>query len=191
MIKLFYFLFFSLWYFISCAQPAKTEAACRFQSDGSGKAEGLKISISYPCSYIAQDGIIDPNTIKKFSKDKGKMVIMLGADVIPDEAITDFRKDFNQASFSRQLSLMGSLETTDSVIIQSTPFIEAVYTTEDVDAFGNTFFTKYLSYYGHYKNYFVMLMYAAHAASKKEVEIEFGQWLQPFRALAKETHFIN
>jgi len=165
---------------------------CTYQTDGTGKAKGLKVSIRYPCSYTPMDAQTDPNTVKKFSFQNGRNVISLFIDKLPDQIKEkDTAKEFSLETIKKSLQLQGEVNSIKNIIIDGVPSTEAVWTSKDSDINGNELYTKSLTHFIVYKRYFIQMIYGTNASTKTELNKNFASLEHNYRKLAKSIDILN
>jgi hypothetical protein len=165
---------------------------CTYQTDGSGKAKGLKISMTYPCSYIQMEAQTDPKTIKKFSFHNGKNVISLFIDKLPGQVKEkDIADNFSLENIKRSLQSQGEVNSIKTIVIDGIPSTEAVWTSKGFDVNGNEFYTKSLTHFIIHNRYFIQVIYGTNASTKTQLDKNFASLELNYRKLAKAIDILN
>jgi hypothetical protein len=166
---------------------------CSFETDGTGKAVGLKIKISYPCVWTMADGD-RPHVVKKFSYNLGNgktLIQSLTINKMPGESSRmEIAEMFSNKGLKELIGSAGTFISGRKVKIDGVDCGEIVMKAkrESPVATLNIFF---LQYYIVYKDKIINLAFAAAALTESEAEALFMRYKKLFQALATNTIILS
>ncbi len=166
---------------------------CEFKTDGTGKSAGLKINLSYPCSWTQADGD-RPHVVKKFSYNigEGKSVIQsLTINKMPAEpSKKEIDEMFTQEGLKEIASGTGTFVSGRKLKIDGLDCGEVVIKVkrESPVATVNIYF---IQYYMVYKDKMINLAFAAGALTESEAKTLFTSYKTLFQGLATNTVILS
>lgn len=166
---------------------------CEFKTDGSGKSAGLKIKLSYPCSWTQADGD-RPHVVKKFSYNigGGKSVIQsLTINKMPAEpSKKEIDEMFTQEGLKEIASGTGTFVTGRKLKIDGLDCGEVVIKVERESPVA-TVNIYFIQYYMVYKDKMINLAFAAGALTESEAKTLFTSYKTLFQGLATNTVILS
>lgn len=189
--KSFFLLLLALIIFSNLKSQNKSDIICEYLTDGSGKSQGLKIKVFYPCEYEINDGE-RPHIVKKFSTQKGQINIMLTINKLPqrlsekeaklllsDESLKDMGNDLGTVLSVRRTNIDGFTSG------------EILFDAINNKPVGNIY-SKNLLYFFIYDKYYIQLTYSCLGLeNKKLAEENFTKFSLGFKGLASKTIVLN
>jgi hypothetical protein len=166
---------------------------CYFETDGTGKSTGLKIKLSYPCTWIQSDGD-RPHVVKKFSYNLGDgrsvnqslTIIKMPAELSKKE----IQEMFTKEGLKEMASESGTFVSGRKIKIDGIDCGETVikFKRESPVATINIYLMQYLMVY---KDKMISLAFAASALTENEAETLFISYKILFQGLATNTILLS
>ncbi|MEO5991801.1 MAG: hypothetical protein ABIP68_09215 [Ferruginibacter sp.] len=166
---------------------------CEFKTDGTEKSAGLKIKLSYPCSWTQADGD-RPHVVKKFSYSfgKGKSVIqtLMIKKIPPELSKKEIDEMLTQEGLKEIASAIGTFVSGRKSKIDGLDCGEVVinFRYESPVATVNVFI---IQYYIPYKDKMINLSFAAGALTEIEAKELFSSYKTLFQGLASNTVILS
>ncbi len=166
---------------------------CDFKTDGTGKSAGLKIKLSYPCMWLAEDGE-RPHVIKKFSYGIGNESSLVQVFSIHKMAAELSKKEI-EAKLS-QNGLKGIANSIGTFISGRKLKIDGIDCGEIIvkskkESPIATVNIYNLYYYIIYKDKTIILSFAVSALKASEAKSHFTIYKTLFQAIATKTIFLS
>ncbi len=167
---------------------------CEFQTDGSGNSLGMKIKLSVPCDWKAQDGD-RPNTIKKFSVGLGDTSIGSIVMVIKKMEGSITKEDLKILT-SRASLLEMYKESCDTIISAKQTIIDGIHCGEviyrlDTERASILLSLYTISYQFFYKDKSILINYSIGSTQRSNYEKHIKDFTLFARGLALNTVIIN
>jgi hypothetical protein len=166
---------------------------CEFKTDGTGKSAGLKIKLSYPCTWTQADGD-RPHVVKKFSYNlgSGKSVIQsLTINKMPAEpSKQELAELFTQAGLKELASATGTFVSGRKLKIDGVDCGEVVVKVKKESPVA-TINIYFIQYYLVYKDKMINLSFAAGALTETEAKELFNSYKTLFQGLATNTVLLS
>lgn len=187
------FLFFSQSLFAQETPTTFWNNRCDFKTDGTGKSLGLKIKLSFPCSWKQADGE-RPHVVKKFSYGfpNGSMTIQTMTinkmDETPAKAEIDAM--FSQAGLKELCKNIGTFISGRKLKIDGLDCGEITYKMTRDNPVGKLYLYG-LQYYFVYQDKLIVLAFSVGSTTDETSNTMFESYKILFKGLASSTVFLS